>query len=229
MKQKLNLEIAKEGYANGISTQLAEVLKKEQRSLTKEEKQKIIDNASIHYGNFLNALGCNWEEDPNSADTPKRVAKKFVNDMWKGRYTLTFEDGVTQFPSDNYSGIVLEKKESIEGMELLRIEGIDEENLKIGKPIQNVDSEQLSNLCNIHSFLKEKEFFSKFSISKLEVNDFVDLKLYVNELYISLGTTKDINDKISKAFSILEDPELSGLKGYIDVSFDGNPVIYRKK
>lgn len=110
MKQKLNLEIAKEGYANGISTQLAEVLKKEQRSLTKEEKQKIIDNASIHYGNFLNALGCNWEEDPNSNNTPTRVAKAYVNDLWKGRYELIFGDGeVTTFPSDNYSGIVLEK------------------------------------------------------------------------------------------------------------------------
>lgn len=110
MKQKIEgFELAKPGCANGISTQLAEVLKTEHRSLNQEEKQKIIDEATIHYGNFLTALGCNWQEDPNSADTPKRVSKKFVNDMWKGRYTLIFEDGVTQFPSDNYSGIVLEK------------------------------------------------------------------------------------------------------------------------
>jgi len=103
------LEIAKAGHANGISTQLAEVLKTEHRSLNQEEKDKIIDEAAFHYGNFLTALGCDWKNDPNSADTPKRVGKKMVNDMWKGRYTLTFENGVTQFPSDNYSGIVLEK------------------------------------------------------------------------------------------------------------------------
>jgi len=108
-KQIEGFELASADYANGISLQLAEVLKKEHRSLTQEEKQKIIDEATIHYGNFLNALGCNWQEDPNSSDTPKRIAKKFVNDMWKGRYNLIFEDGVTQFPSDNYSGIVLEK------------------------------------------------------------------------------------------------------------------------
>ena len=110
MKKKIEgLEIAKIGHANGLSIQLAKVLEKEHRSLTQEEKQKIIEEAAVHYGNFLKALGCDWENDPNSADTPRRVSKKFVNDMWKGRYTLTFEDGVTQFPSDNYSGIVLEK------------------------------------------------------------------------------------------------------------------------
>ena len=29
--------------------------------------------------------------------------------MWKGRYNLIFPDGITQFPSENYEGIVLEK------------------------------------------------------------------------------------------------------------------------
>lgn len=111
MKQKIEgFELAKSGCANGISTQLAEVLKTEHRSLNQEEKQKIIDEATIHYGNFLTALGVDYKNDPNSADTPKRIAKKYINDIWKGRYELIFGDGeITTFPSDNYSGIVLEK------------------------------------------------------------------------------------------------------------------------
>jgi GTP cyclohydrolase I len=102
-----DLEIAKIGFANGISTQLAEVLKTEHRSLNQEEKSKIIDEAALHYGNFLKALGCNWDEDPNSDNTPKRVSKAYVNDLWKGRYEVL--DVETSFPSDGYSGIVLEK------------------------------------------------------------------------------------------------------------------------
>lgn len=111
MKQKIEgFEQASFGHANGISTQLAEVLKTEHRSLTKEEKQKIIDEASIHYGNFLTALGVDYENDPNSSNTPLRVSKAYVNDLWKGRYELFSGDGeITDFPSDNYSGIVLEK------------------------------------------------------------------------------------------------------------------------
>ena len=101
------LEIAKAGHANGISTQLEEVLKTEHRSLNQEEKDRIIEDAAFHYGNFLTALGCNWKEDKNSDNTPKRVSKAYVNDLWRGRYEVL--DISTSFPSDNYTGIVLEK------------------------------------------------------------------------------------------------------------------------
>ncbi len=102
------LEIAKPGFANGISTQLQEIINSgNQRSLTFEEKQKIINEAATHYGNFLTALGCNWQEDPNSMETPTRVAKAYVNDLWEGRYNLMTD--ATSFPGDGYKGIVLEK------------------------------------------------------------------------------------------------------------------------
>ena len=108
------LEIAKPGYANGISTQLAEVLKTEHRSLTPEEKNKIIDEATIHMGNFLTALGTDWFNDPNSNNSPRRIAKAYVNDLWKGRYEVL--DISTSFPSDGYEGIVLEKNIELTSM-----------------------------------------------------------------------------------------------------------------
>jgi len=101
------LETAKVGYANGISTQLAQVLERENRSLNDVEKKEIIANAAYHYGAFLEALGCEWQLDPNSNNTPYRVAKAYVNDLWKGRYEI-FSD-TTSFPADGYTGIVLEK------------------------------------------------------------------------------------------------------------------------
>lgn len=102
------LEITKAGNANGISTQLKQLIDNgEHRSLSQEEKQKIIDEAANYYGKFLTALGCDWENDPNSMETPKRVAKKLVLDMWSGRYNLPTD--ITAFPSDGYSGIILEK------------------------------------------------------------------------------------------------------------------------
>ena len=81
------LEIATAGHANGISTYLAELIARgEHRSLNDDEKLQIIDKATFHYGEFLTALGCNWQDDPNSDNTPRRVAKAYVNDLWKGRY-----------------------------------------------------------------------------------------------------------------------------------------------
>ena len=101
-------ELVQAGFANGISTQLAEKQVKEgpEARLTDREKQKIIKDASKHFGKFLTALGCDWENDPNSSDTPMRVAKAYVNDLWAGRFEPL--DRITAFPSDGYDGIVFE-------------------------------------------------------------------------------------------------------------------------
>jgi len=102
------LETAQAGFANGISLQLKSLIDKgDHRSLNDKEKKKIITNAEKAYGKFLTALGVDWEKDPNSMETPKRVAKAYVNDLWKGRYEIPTE--ITAFPSDGYNGIVLER------------------------------------------------------------------------------------------------------------------------
>jgi GTP cyclohydrolase I len=79
----------------------------EATELTETEKNDIIQKATKAYGEFLTALGCDWENDPNSADTPKRVAKAYVHDLWKGRFSPMSE--ITSFPSDGYDGIVIER------------------------------------------------------------------------------------------------------------------------
>jgi GTP cyclohydrolase I len=97
-KYHTDIECVKEGFANGVASE---------HPLTDEQKQIMIEEAALHYGRFLTALKCDWENDPNSMETPKRVAKAYVNDLWRGRYE-TLAD-VTSFPSDGYQGIVLEK------------------------------------------------------------------------------------------------------------------------
>ena len=65
----LDLECVKMGYANGIAPGFP---------LTEREKWSMVELAADAYGNFLTALGCDWKNDPNSSDTPMRVAKKYV-------------------------------------------------------------------------------------------------------------------------------------------------------
>jgi GTP cyclohydrolase I len=93
-----DLEVVKVGFANGVA---------EGFPLTDKEKNKMIDKAEKAYGKFLDALKCDWREDPNSSDTPRRVAKAYVNDLWAGRYTAM--SPITSFPSDGYDGIVIER------------------------------------------------------------------------------------------------------------------------
>ena len=108
-----DLEKVPAGYANGISVQLEEALKNDV-GLTKAQKLRITNNAAKAYGKFLDALGCDWENDPNSSDTPMRVAKSYVNDLWRGRYEKMCD--ITSFPSDGYEGMVIERNIPIVSM-----------------------------------------------------------------------------------------------------------------
>jgi GTP cyclohydrolase I len=91
------LEIAPAGFANGKAFHFP---------LTPEQEESMIERAAEAYGKFLDALECDWRNDPNSSDTPRRVAKAFVKDFWKGRYSAP--DAITAFPSDGYNGLVQE-------------------------------------------------------------------------------------------------------------------------
>lgn len=104
-----DIEIVKPGLANGLSSHL-----KDGACLSDEDKAKIIEQASFHFGNFLTALGCDWQNDPNSSDTPRRVAKAYVHDLWKGRFNAI--DPITAFPSDGYDGLVQESAIPITSM-----------------------------------------------------------------------------------------------------------------
>lgn len=97
MDKKIDIELVKAGYANGAA---------EGRPLNKEEKLAMIADAEHAFGMFLDALKCDWRNDPNSDNTPHRVAKAYVNDLWAGRYNGA--PNITAFPSDGYDGMVFE-------------------------------------------------------------------------------------------------------------------------
>ena len=99
------LELVKIGYANGIAPGFP---------LTEKEKESMIELAAEKYGEFLTALGCDWQNDPNSSDTPRRVAKAYVKDLWKGRYDAMTD--ITALPSDGYDGIVQESNIPVTSM-----------------------------------------------------------------------------------------------------------------
>jgi GTP cyclohydrolase I len=77
-------------------------------SLTVEEKKLMIEDAAGHYANFLKALKfTNFENDPNMQDTPRRVAKAFVDDLYQGCYTAPPK--ITAFDNvNNYDGMVFQ-------------------------------------------------------------------------------------------------------------------------
>jgi GTP cyclohydrolase I len=91
---------------------MSEIFKKHKFNLpaegiTDKEKKRLIDKAAKHYAKYMDVLLPGWQNDPNSKDTPTRVAKAFVEDISKGLY-----DGppkITAFDNvEGYTGIVLQ-------------------------------------------------------------------------------------------------------------------------
>ena len=91
------LEVVQVGFANGVAPGFP---------FTEKEKLSMIDEAEESYGKFLDALKCDWRNDPNSMETPRRIAKKYVLEQWAGRYDAP--PAITSFPSDGYDGLVTE-------------------------------------------------------------------------------------------------------------------------
>lgn len=75
--------------------------------LSEEEKNVMIEKAEKAYGEFLTALGYDWQNDPSMLKTPYRVAKVFVKELGGGAYEE--EPKITTFPNENhYDGIVFQ-------------------------------------------------------------------------------------------------------------------------
>ena len=88
-----------------------ELLEKSNGNLprTEEEKQYMIEQAAIYYGQFLNALGFDWKADPHSANTPMRVSKAWINDLIAG--SVSAEPVITSFPnSEGYTGLICQTR-----------------------------------------------------------------------------------------------------------------------
>ena len=73
---------------------------------TEEEKQQIVQNAAKAYESFLDALQFDWRSDPNSSNTPMRVAKAMVYDLISGCYADIPK--ITSFPARGYTGVIFE-------------------------------------------------------------------------------------------------------------------------
>ncbi len=86
-----------------------ELLKKSNGNIsrTPEQIEQMIDEASIHYGNFLKAVGFDFTADKQTENTPRRVAKAWLKDLIIG--SVSDEPNITTFPNDeNYTGLVIQ-------------------------------------------------------------------------------------------------------------------------
>ena len=76
------------------------------------DKEALIDEATVAFEGVLDALLIDRHNDPNSQDTPRRLAKMYFNELMAGRYDTI--PGATAFPNsgeDRYEGMLVVRSE----------------------------------------------------------------------------------------------------------------------
>ena len=80
--------------------------------VTEENKNQLIDEATVAFEGVLDALLIDRENDPNSKGTARRLAKMYYNEIMAGRYDPAPE--ATAFPNDSqdrYAGMLVVRSE----------------------------------------------------------------------------------------------------------------------
>lgn len=76
------------------------------------EKEQLIDELQVKFHAVLESLVIDTDNDPNSADTGRRLAKMYVNEIMSGRYDP--RPKATAFPNDSqeaYKGMLVVRSE----------------------------------------------------------------------------------------------------------------------
>ncbi|KGM97374.1 cell division protein FtsQ [Clostridium novyi A str. 4552] len=121
-------------------------------------------------------------------------------------------------------GIVLEEKATIDGMKLIKLDGFDKNPYKVGEPIETKDERKLKLIGEITGLIDRlKEGVPEPSV--VDISDITNINLYYGDMVIKMGMKENLEDKYNKAINILMSNNLIGKKGYIDISFNGDPVF----
>lgn len=132
----------------------------------------------------------------------------------------------TYYILDN-KGVLLEKRSDIKNMNLVNLIGFNYEKCEVGNLIVSEDDRKIKIANEITDIINEyRKTKDAIKITMVDVNNVVDVKIFSGEMCIKFGTTEDLKSKFNKAINIISEPEYKSAKGYVDVSFKGNPVIF---
>ena len=108
VSQKIREQLDEKGIRYWAGDNISEVV-------TDKDKSELIDELTEKFEGVLDSLVIDRENDPNSMDTPRRLAKMYINEIMGGRYEAAPK--VTAFPNvdpdTRYGGIIVTRAELI--------------------------------------------------------------------------------------------------------------------
>lgn len=117
---------------------------------------------------------------------------------------------------------VVEVVQDISGRNLVEIIGLDASNCNVGDKI-NSDDVYSKVLKTLYPYIADNHETIKFD--SIDISNIVDIKGYMGEVEIFIGDDSNIHSKMENIYRIMLADNINLKKGYIDVSFEGSPVI----
>ncbi|WP_373898345.1 cell division protein FtsQ/DivIB [Haloimpatiens sp. FM7315] len=157
------------------------------------------------------------------ADVKRKLPNKIIIDV-KERKAAFYVISDSKYYIVDKNSVVLEKKDNINSMKLIRCVGVDEGNFELGQVLPFNDKAKAEAIKEVTELFLSTS--NNIQMSILDVSKTYDIKAYYGNMCVKIGDSTDLKNKFNKALSIMEIKNLNGKKGYIDVSFKGNPVFF---
>lgn len=195
----------------------------------KVTKNEVISLSNVNLGN--NIFYINLQEIQNNILSNPYIASAKIERRLPSQIQITITEREAVFYIDkdgkyyivDKNGVLLQKRSDIKGMKLVKLDGIDYDKAEIGKVSKDKDKRKVDAVKVLGNLIEDNRITD---ITSMDVSNSVDIKLYSGDILIKFGGIDNIDKKLNKALNILRRSELKGVKGYIDVSFNGNPVFY---
>jgi len=192
---------------------------------------KIIELSRIQKGNnlfYIAILGSEKEISKNPYITSVKVIRKLPGTIILSvaeREAMYYNSMGSKYMVIDSKGILLEASADISKMKLIKLDGFDLKKSVIGQQIVSSDARRIQIINTLSEMAEAKKFLA--NITEIDLTDPLAISMYYGAIQLKLGSVEDIEKKLNTAANILQRDELKqAKKGYIDVSYKGNPVFY---
>lgn len=194
--------------------------------------EEIITASKINIGTnifILNTkkIGTNVQSNPYilKADIIRKLPNTILISVVEREAVFYIEEN-SKFVIIDKNGVVLEIKDNINDMKLTKLEGFDASNVKIGEIIPRVNDRKLEIINQMTELISLNN--SGINITSVNVSSDYSVQVYCDNMLLKLGNN-NIKDKLNLGLNIILNNNIKNAKGYVDVSFDGNPVVFIEK
>ncbi|WP_461204324.1 cell division protein FtsQ/DivIB [Clostridium sp. DL1XJH146] len=162
----------------------------------------------------------------SQVDVKKVFPDTLIIDTLEKNHMFYIKSGLNFFLIDE-TGFIFDVKDNLDDNDIILLEGININGLEVNTYVTEDNRQQklIKDLTDLFIYLDSS--LDKPDIVNIE--SLIDIKISYNNMCIIIGDSENLKDKVNKGINILNNNNLYDKKGYIDVSYTGNPVFKIEK